>query len=283
VGPPGTGDLHRIGDNTREWMVDHRDCPALAAHRILVIGRSHARAGFAFVRRRPDVAQVLLCERGRGRVWVEGAWATCGPGQAYLTPGGVPHAYHALAGAPWQVTWVMFAAAPDAPPPLPTARPVLATVDPRPLADAVRGLYRENVRHHGAAAPAPAALHHYAALIALMAARPAEPWRADRDLVRLWEEVDADLARPWTATTLAARAGLGPEQLRRRCHRALGRSPLAHLAVLRMRRAAALLTTSAAPVATVAAAVGYANPFAFSTAFRRVLGLPPSAYRRPGA
>jgi AraC-like DNA-binding protein len=46
-----------------------------------------------------------------------------------------------------------------------------------------------------------------------------------------------------------------------------------------MRRAAALLAAGAASVERAAGAVGYDNPFAFSSAFKRVIGKPPSAFK----
>ncbi len=49
---------------------------------------------------------------------------------------------------------------------------------------------------------------------------------------------------------------------------------------MRMDRAAALLGRSVLTIATVAEAVGYSSPFAFSTAFKRKMGIPPSAYHR---
>jgi AraC-like DNA-binding protein len=48
---------------------------------------------------------------------------------------------------------------------------------------------------------------------------------------------------------------------------------------LRMRHAAALLSSESYPIIAVAARVGYDNPFAFSAAFKRSIGLAPSAYR----
>jgi AraC-like DNA-binding protein len=46
-----------------------------------------------------------------------------------------------------------------------------------------------------------------------------------------------------------------------------------------MRHAASLLASDFYTIETVAQKVGYDNPFAFSTAFKRVMGVSPSAYR----
>jgi transcriptional regulator GlxA family with amidase domain len=47
-----------------------------------------------------------------------------------------------------------------------------------------------------------------------------------------------------------------------------------------MCRAAKLLAQTDASLADVAASIGYANEFAVSRAFHRLVGVPPGAYRR---
>ena len=63
----------------------------------------------------------------------------------------------------------------------------------------------------------------------------------------------------------------------------MGRPPRQQLIWLRMRHAAALLAHGDAKVETVAARVGYQNPFVFSRTFKRVMGWPPSEYPGRGA
>ena len=83
---------------------------------------------------------------------------------------------------------------------------------------------------------------------------------------------------------MAAEAHLSEKQLERLCLKQLGRNPRRQLIWLRMRQAAELLTTGDAKVETIAARVGYQNPFVFSTTFKRVMGWSPSTYpgRKPG-
>ena len=69
---------------------------------------------------------------------------------------------------------------------------------------------------------------------------------------------------------LAPCAAFGQQQL--------GRTPRQQLICLGMRRAADLLAEREAKVETIAARVGYRNPFVFSTTFKRVMGWPPSEY-----
>jgi AraC-like DNA-binding protein len=71
---------------------------------------------------------------------------------------------------------------------------------------------------------------------------------------------------------------LGEKQLQRLCQRELGRSPRQQLIWLRMRRAAELLMVHDAKIKSIAAQVGYENPFVFSSTFKRVMGWSPSEY-----
>ncbi|MBT3469511.1 MAG: helix-turn-helix transcriptional regulator, partial [Opitutae bacterium] len=66
--------------------------------------------------------------------------------------------------------------------------------------------------------------------------------------------------------------------LERLCLRQLGRTPRQHLIWLRMHRAAILLSSTNQKIETIAFEVGYANPFAFSSTFRRCMGWSPSNY-----
>jgi len=72
------------------------------------------------------------------------------------------------------------------------------------------------------------------------------------------------------------------EHFRRLCLKALGRSPVKHLTFLRMHRAAELLTTTKDKVETIARALGYENPFAFSNTFLKWIRVRPSEHRADG-
>lgn len=89
-----------------------------------------------------------------------------------------------------------------------------------------------------------------------------------------------DPARPWTVESLAAEVGVSRATLSRRFTRLVGEPPLAYLTRWRLETAARRLRDTADPVAGIANAVGYTSEFAFSRAFRRHRGVPPSRYRR---
>lgn len=263
--------IHSVGPDTREWVVAGSSVPALSGSGIELCGVSAARPGFAFVRHAWDRSQLLLSLSPGGRCLVDGSWRDLAAGEGYLTPAGATHAYHCRPRTSWLLVWAILVEADGSARRLTADRPVIVAGDARPLHDAILNLHRESL---GAADPMLARL--WADVVIALVARHLAPVRTDQRLWRLWEEVDADLARPWTLGDLARLAGLGGEQLRRLCLRHLGASPVQHLTRLRMRRAATILGSGGRQVAEVARAVGYENAFAFSTAFRRHHGVPPS-------
>lgn len=108
-------------------------------------------------------------------------------------------------------------------------------------------------------------------------------WSALRDPVvgDALQLVHAEPATAWTVTTLASRAGVSRSTLAKRFSELVGEPPLTYLTNWRMTVAADLLIDDpSATIADVAAAVGYAEPFGFSAAFKRVRGMNPSEFRR---
>lgn len=83
----------------------------------------------------------------------------------------------------------------------------------------------------------------------------------------------------WTVAELAARSNLSRAAFARRFAELTGQPPLTHLTWWRMTLAASLLQSSDHSLSSIAAQVGYSNEYAFSKAFRRELGMPPSRYR----
>jgi len=267
---PDLCETHIVSLQSREWLISSALCPALEAHGIQLAGITDAAPGFRFVRPAPRQGQLLVCTAGYGWVRLGDQWVRCEAGMAYLTPPNVLHAYQAAAETRWDLCWVQSADAWLSP----FDTPRLLTVDTGPLASALAGLRREVTE-----AADSALLPPWAFLVAAYARQMVRPEQGDTRLRRLWEEVGADLGHPWTVAMLADRVGIGGEHLRRLCQRHLGRSPVSHVVSLRMRQAMALLASDFCTIEIVAQKVGYDNPFAFSTAFKRCQGISPSEYR----
>jgi AraC-like DNA-binding protein len=89
----------------------------------------------------------------------------------------------------------------------------------------------------------------------------------------------AEPARKWTVADLAGRAAVSRSLLDGRFRAMLGRSPIRYLADWRMHIAEELLTTTELSVFAVAHRIGYESEEAFSRAFKRARGEPPSSWR----
>jgi AraC-like DNA-binding protein len=85
--------------------------------------------------------------------------------------------------------------------------------------------------------------------------------------------------RPWTVASLAAQAGASRAWFARRFTDLLGEPPMSYLARWRLLRGADLLRDTDATIDAVARRVGYGSGFTFSVAFKRLMGVSPSAYR----
>ncbi len=111
-------------------------------------------------------------------------------------------------------------------------------------------------------------------------------WAAQRDPVvgdalRL---LHAEPAAPWTVGILAGRTGVSRSTLAKRFADLVGEPPLTYLTRWRMTLAADLLADQgSATLSDIARTVGYADPFGFSAAFKRVRGVNPSEFRRAAA
>lgn len=115
----------------------------------------------------------------------------------------------------------------------------------------------------------------------MLAGAPPQAPRRRIDLAALTERIDADLARDWTVSDLAAACHLSPQRLRARFAQALGAPPLAFVRARRLDRAEILLrrgwTLEAAAVQ-----IGYASASALSAAIRRERDIGARDLRRDG-
>ncbi len=106
-------------------------------------------------------------------------------------------------------------------------------------------------------------------------------WRyqGDRIVERALHIMHDNPAHPWTLEKLAAKAGASRASFARRFQELVGEAPMTFLKNWRMALAADLLCQPDESVSTVAEKVGYATPFAFSAAFKRVRGMSPQEHR----
>ena len=266
-------ETHLIGPRCREWVLDATSFAQLRAARLVWVGHSVLYPPYRMVRPVSRYSHVVAPFDGEGRALIDGREVAWHPGEVLLAPAGACHAFEIAGAGPWRIAWVFFDDH-DGPPVIQSDRARLVQADEGDFVATMQMLARE-----AAGAAQPAALQALATLLETHARRLAGADQVDARLWRLWERVEADLGRDWTGSELARVAALSEEHLRRLCHRHYQRSPMAYLAQLRMQRAGILLRSTPAKVEEVALRVGFSSVYAFSAAFKRWSGVPPSQFR----
>jgi AraC-like DNA-binding protein len=101
----------------------------------------------------------------------------------------------------------------------------------------------------------------------------------DPHVGRALSELHARPGEDWTLPRLARAAGLARSSLAARFAALVGAPPMQYLARWRMHLAADLLATTQDGVAAIAGRVGYGSEAAFHRTFKKVMGMPPAAWR----
>jgi AraC-like DNA-binding protein len=102
----------------------------------------------------------------------------------------------------------------------------------------------------------------------------------DPQIGRVLGRLHARPADRWTLDGLARAGGMSRSALAQRFTDFVGLPPMQYLAQWRLQMAASMLADGATNVAAVAAEVGYESEAAFSRAFKKLVGMPPAAWRR---
>jgi AraC family transcriptional regulator, arabinose operon regulatory protein len=228
-------------------------------------------------------AIVIVCVDGAGWCRLPSGRFEVETGQALVIPAGVPHSYGATDDHPWTIWWLHLGGADVAE----LVGAVLAgaggpVVRPGDLYQAVSlvedALGRmegdDSVRSRQAAAGS--AWHLLALLAADRAGAPAS--RADA-INQAQQYLREHLGARTSVAELAGLARLSPSHFAALFRRATGTGVLQYQTRLRMSRARELLDTTDQPIAEIARALGYADPFYFSRQFRSIHGVSPSDYR----
>lgn len=96
---------------------------------------------------------------------------------------------------------------------------------------------------------------------------------------RVEEHVRASLAAQVSLRSLAGLCCMSVDHFLRSFRAAAGVTPYHYVLEQRLRRASAMLRTTAAPIAVIAAECGFKNPSHFSVKFRARFGVSPSQFR----
>ena len=263
-------EIHIIGTGTRERMASPSQCVAMQPYHMRLMGISETDGNFKFIRKRPNLSQFLLCLSGRGEVLCSGAWQVLKPGQAYVTPVSISHAYHCYK-APWKVLWVAY----DSDASWCQEVPHIIDCDVDVIQTCMEQCLAEI--HND---PSSVTVRSWLQLIDSHVKRAIGVDAGPDAFDQVWESVLLDIAAPWHVHDLAQRLGISEEHFRRRCLERFQLAPMRHLTHLRMQHAANMLSSTELSIGDIAQQVGYQNSFAFSTAFRRWAECSPRAYRQ---
>lgn len=113
-----------------------------------------------------------------------------------------------------------------------------------------------------------------------------EGWLAgvrDRFVGRALALMHAQPGRAWTVDELAKQVGLSRSALAQRFSDLVGQPPMQYLTRWRLQLAARELTLAGKPLLAIAMQIGYDSEAAFTRAFKREFGMPPSSWRKERA
>lgn len=103
---------------------------------------------------------------------------------------------------------------------------------------------------------------------------------SDRQIAQALRAIHSDPARRWSVETLASQARMSRMVFAERFKRLVGCSPMGYLMHWRMQLAADRIRRGHDSLAAVARSVGYESQSAFSTAFRRAMGMSPREHAK---
>ncbi len=230
-------------------------------------------------------AVMILCREGRGHIWTPaGGERKIEAGDVALLAPETPHAYGADDADPWTIQWTHFEGdevrdwwawlrLPREGGVLRLQAGIAETLD--------LGRVHERLGYSIADLVAAAAALRWT-LANLEPTRSQERIGASTreaiENVEAWMQEHS--AGQVSLGSLARKAGLSPAHFASRFRERFGFSPVDYFLRLKMRRACHLLDHTSWPVQRVATECGFEDPLYFSRRFHRVMGMPPTDYRK---
>lgn len=240
---------------------------------------------------RPSAADehiLIYCVKGKGWFEIDNKRRDLLPGQALLIPKGRTHAYGAAEKNPWSIHWVHFIGEDAAcyTSLLPHGEHVIS------VAPAISGrleqLFREcySVFTGGHTQSrilfAAQALRHLLALLFHNnpAFSPGTPGGSHRSFDHIIEHMRQHLDGGLSLGEIARVANFSTARFSALFKAQTGFSPVEYYIRLRIQAACRLFDTTALNVSEVAAKVGYPDQYYFSRIFSKIMGMPPTSYRK---
>ncbi|HEV8244529.1 MAG TPA: AraC family transcriptional regulator, partial [Polyangiaceae bacterium] len=277
-------DRLKIGPRCRERFLPLNEpcCRPLADLGVVLGGLSEQRGRYEVERSGLSFHVVLFTLGGRGTLHVGNDEHVLERGDLLIAPAGTSYLYE-LSAKTWQMLWFHLVMVKSFRAFSPSHCRILRSHLFERLSSAAEALLLEM---SGTEPDASRAARFYGELLALNLRRELEPnpdpikrdYRAR--FAALWEHVSASLGQAWNVHGLARRFGASPAHFQRLCVEHCALPPGEMLFRLRMVRAEELLRNSPHPLKLIAPMIGYENPFAFSSAFKRHARVSPREYRR---
>jgi AraC family transcriptional regulator of arabinose operon len=228
---------------------------------------------------------VIYCHDGQGWLRMAGREHRIGPGDVLFVLQGNAHSYGADANNPWSIYWSHFG-----------GEQVAAILDLAHVTLAepvVRGGDRTNILslfnalagtlqagyslHH--LLQASAVLRHVLSELALLNAYTPASDAKGLDIEQTIRYMLDHLAEACSLEDLARQAHLSVSHFSHQFRERTGYAPIDYCIRLKIQKACELLETTNLKIEDISARLGYRDPFYFSRLFKKITGLPPSAYR----
>lgn len=254
----------------------------LTDYGITFAGVSMLHPKYEIHRFRPRWHTLIYTVSGEGSLLTEGHRYHLRSNTIWIGPAGIEHDYH-IAQDPWKIAWACFK--PENKLRFsPTQAKVLHAHSPCEIDHLFRQIIEEcdTQRAHYSSI-----LESYARLVSLIFKRdltsiPHTPVDSRQILFeQLVREVRNNPGKDWTSEALikTLKLSVSSDRFRQLCLNYLDKAPRDLVASIRMEISCELLTETDYCIYTIASMVGYENEYAFSTAFHRIMGVPPREYR----
>lgn len=231
---------------------------------------------------------LIYCSRGKGWFELENRRHELACGRALLIPKGRAHSYGAAEKEPWSIQWVHFAGEDSAcyTSLLPHGEHIVAVAPA--IEQKLQHLFRECYGSfndgftHARILFASQALRHLLALLFFNnpAFSPGTPTASHRSFDNIIEHMRQHLDGSLSLKDISREAGFSIARFSTLFKGQTGFSPVEYYIRLRIQAACRLFDTTALNVSEVAGKIGYSDQYYFSRIFRKIMGMPPTTYRK---
>ncbi len=237
-----------------------------------------------FRERREGIGEYILlfCTEGSGYVTVGGRTVRLRRNEAFCVPRGMSHSYGADDADPWSILWVHFAGTDTELFPLREMRPI--SFESENAVERLGFLFSLLFRVLRANYTEGNFIYISEVLMLILAEtfyreKKNSASEENRRVTEMIRYMQAHIDRPMTLEELCERFSLSRSYVHAAFRNQTGRSPMAFFTDQKMRLACQQLRATSLPVQRIAQGLGFQDPLYFSRAFRKAIGLSPSAYR----